>query len=123
MSSAPAAQPRRPSSSAEHSALKRAILIELGPREECRVFPNQVGHAVDPATGRHIPFGLVVGASDILGIVKPGGRFLALEVKTGDARPTKEQRAFLAMINAFGGVGRVVRSVDEALVALSEAAR
>jgi hypothetical protein len=109
--------------SAEHSALKRQILLDLGADPRWRLFGNQVGLAFDPKTGAHFPFGLVVGASDILAIVKPRGRWAVLEVKTGDGRPTKEQRAFLKMIATFGGFSRVVRSVAEAEAALCEACR
>jgi hypothetical protein len=44
-------------------------------------------------------------------------------VKSATGKPTPQQRNFVAMVNAMGGVGRIVRSVDEALAAADEAAR
>ena len=52
------------------------------------------------------------GSSDIIGIL-PGGKFLAIECKTGSGRLTRDQRAFLDDVNAMGAVGVVVRSLEE----------
>lgn len=51
------------------------------------------------------------GIPDILACYK--GRFLGLEVKLEYNKPSKIQEVKLEMINRSGGVGRVVRSVDE----------
>lgn len=64
---------------------------------------------------RFTRYGLCVGSSDLIGIVAPRGIILALEVKrTIKDQPTPEQVMFLELINRRGGVGRVVRSVDDA---------
>lgn len=105
--------------SAAHHALKREILRDLGSEPDVRLFENPRGYDERAKA----TYGLAVGAGDLIGLMKPSGRFLALEVKTGTARPTKEQQNFLDMVNAFGGVGRVVRSVAEARAALAEARR
>lgn len=101
----------------------RQIQLALGSRPEVRLFRNSVGLARDSTTGQHLRFGLVAGASDLIGIVKPRGRFFALEVKSEKGRLRPEQQAFLDMINNMGGIGRVVRSVVEAEAALAEATR
>jgi hypothetical protein len=103
---------------AAHTRLKRSILASLGARKDLRIFDNPRGF--DRLI--KVSYGLAPGASDLLGIAITG-KFLALEVKTGDAVATKEQEKFLAMIKAFNGVGRVVRSVEEAEAAADEAAR
>ena len=62
----------------------------------------------------------IKGVADILGIL-PDGRFLAVECKRekgGVVSP--EQKEFLLNINANGGVGMVVRSVDELASQLKE---
>lgn len=105
--------------SAAHHQLKRLILREIGSQPDVRLFENPRGYDERAKA----TYGLAPGASDLIGPVKPRGRLLALEVKTGSARATKEQQDFLAMVNAFGGVGRVVRSVAEAREALEEARR
>ncbi len=58
-----------------------------------------------------------LGISDLIGW-GPGGRFAALEVKAARGRPTPEQLAFLELVRHSGGIGAVVRSVDEALAGL-----
>src|SRR5882762_6817466 len=87
--------------------IERAILAALGARPDVRLFRNSVGRAIDPNTGAYLAFGLCVGSSDLVGIVAPNGRFLALEVKSQTGRPTPQQLAFVAMVNAMGGVGRI----------------
>lgn len=71
---------------------------------------------------RWTAFGLVKGAADLIGLVKPHGRFLALEVKSRTGRASKEQIQFLALVNRMGGVGGIVRSVEEALELVTRAA-
>lgn len=82
---------------------------------------------------RFTPYGLCKGSSDIIGIVQkpfyengccnrgPMGIFLALEVKAEKGRVSVEQQMFLDLVNRRGGVGRVVRSSDDALAAINEA--
>lgn len=105
--------------SAAHHQLKRLILLAIGSEPDVRLFENPRGFD----ERARATYGLAPGAGDLVGLVKPRGRWLALEVKTGDARPTREQRDFLAMVNVFGGVARVVRSVADALAAVEEARR
>lgn len=110
----------RPPSEAQ---IQHDIMAALGRLQHVRIFRNEVGRAVDPRTNAHIAFGLCVGSSDLIGIVSPHGRFLALEVKSATGKPTPQQLAFLQMVNDMGGIGRLVRSVDEALAAADEATR
>lgn len=67
--------------------------------------------------------GLVKGGSDIIGLTpvvvtpdmvgKTVALFTAIEVKTGSLKPTKEQAAFLAMVEGLGGLSTVARSVED----------
>lgn len=61
---------------------------------------------------RRVPFGKK-GSSDILGVLKPSGRFLAIEVKAPGAQPTIEQIAFLRMVRDAGGVAIVAESIED----------
>lgn len=54
-----------------------------------------------------------VGSADILGILKPSGRFLAIEVKKPGGKPSEEQIAFLCAIRDAGGVAIVAQSLDD----------
>jgi hypothetical protein len=56
------------------------------------------------------------GCSDILGILAPRGRFLAVECKTGRGRLTDDQRAFQRVVEGAGGVFVEARSVDDLVV-------
>lgn len=96
------------------------ILLDLGAEPWLRIFRNNVGLAKD-GFGHHLKFGLAKGASDLLAIVKPNGRWLALEVKSESGRLRPEQRNFLDMVNNMGGIGRCVRSKEEARAAAEEA--
>lgn len=76
--------------------------------------------AVVAGTGAHrrfIRYGLV-GSSDILGVLPPSGRMLAVELKQKSGRLTEHQRHFLDTVSAAGGVALVVRSVEELQAAL-----
>jgi hypothetical protein len=52
------------------------------------------------------------GSSDILGVL-PGGRFLAIEVKSPTGRVSPHQQQFIDTINAAGGLAFVARSIEE----------
>lgn len=75
------------------------------------VWRNNTGGTYD-ATGRFIRYGLCVGSSDLLGIL-PDGRFLAIEVKMPNKKPTKEQVKFLNWIKEKGGVAFVASSPED----------
>jgi len=51
--------------------------------------------------------------SDILGVLRPQGLLLAIEVKRPGRRPTPKQEAFLATVRDHGGIGACVQSVAE----------
>jgi len=53
------------------------------------------------------------GISDILGIIPPHGRFLAIEVKKPGRKPTAHQRAFLAEVKRMGGIALVAHSLED----------
>lgn len=61
----------------------------------------------------------VKGVADVLGIL-PGGRFLAIELKSETGRLTPEQKAFLGQINANGGIAFMARSIDDVREGLRE---
>lgn len=67
---------------------------------------------------RPLHAGMVTGGSDCVGWTADG-RFLAIEAKVGRRQPTPEQVAFVAAVNAAGGVGAVVWSVDDAVRAIT----
>jgi len=116
--------------------IQAEVLAALGSRPDIRLFRNSAGNGftgevVDYnggvavlANARRVTFGLVEGASDLIGLKKVkitpdmvGSEmavFVALEVKSERGRPSKEQAAFINMVQGFGGIGAVVKSVAEA---------
>lgn len=58
------------------------------------------------------------GASDVVGMLKGTGQFLAIECKRPSGQVTPEQVAFLQNVREAGGVAILARSVDDVLEAL-----
>lgn len=110
----------------EETKLMRLIMVALT-KADCLVFRNETSGAyvgkvihkdariVTLANAQLMTFGLCVGSSDIVGIHKPTGRFLAVEVKTEKGNPTKEQINFIEQVRAANGIAGIARSVKEAL--------
>lgn len=107
-------------------SIQNRIRLAVGARTDVRIFRNCVGKGwmgrvvdsgprhVTLADPRRLVAGLAVGSSDLVGW-GPGGRFLALEVKTARGTTTAQQASFLAAVRAGGGIAAVVRSPEEAL--------
>jgi hypothetical protein len=88
-------------------------LIQLeASKRGARLFRNNVG-LFTTLDGRKVKTGLCKGSSDLIGWFR--GQFLAVEVKIGKGKPTPEQIAFVNQVNADGGIGMIVYSVDEFL--------
>ena len=76
---------------------------------------HQDGSMVTLSNARMIQAGLIKGGSDIIGIDRATGRFIAIEVKTKTGRPTHEQTRFIDNVRAAGGIAGIARSVQDAL--------
>jgi hypothetical protein len=88
-------------------ALARALLAVT--RAGGRAWRTEVGLFRDMRGHKHM-IG-VRGLADILGLC-PGGRALAVEVKTGRGVMTAEQRAFARMFAGMGGLHIEARYTD-----------
>ena len=107
------------------TALQRQIMVALS-EAGCTVWRSNTvqahagrvihssGNTVTLADSSVIVFGLCKGSADIIGIA-PGGRFLAVEVKTKTGRVSPDQTRFIEHVKAKGGVAGVARSVQDAL--------
>ena len=101
---------------AEHSKLVNDILVELSKRPCIRVWPVVVGKfrlLRDP--DKIVSIGRP-GQADISGLITVHGigRRLEIEVKTGNAVQTVEQKNYQAMITKLGGEYIVARSIEDA---------
>lgn len=104
------------------SEIQAAIRAALGRLPDVCLWRNHVGQLTD-VTGAVHPFGLAVGSADLIGVLAPSGRLIALECKSPTGRLRREQRSWLAVVRKFGGFACVVRSVEEALAAIERARR
>lgn len=117
-------------------SIQNDILRDLGAHPDVRLFRQNVGEAwagilVSYRNGRVIldnarPFraGLCVGSSDLIGLqrvlITPDmvgttlAAFVAIEVKTQNGSVSTEQRAFIQMVNGFGGRGGIAHSIADA---------
>lgn len=110
----------------EETKIMRSIMLALT-KAGCVVWRNETsgayvgrvihkdGRVVTLQNAQLMTFGLCVGSADIIGIHKPTGRFLAVEVKTSTGKPTKEQLNFIEQINAANGIAGIARTVEDAL--------
>lgn len=104
------------------SQIQADVRAALGRLPDVIVWRNHVG-VLRGEDGRTHRFGLGVGSADLVGVIAPSGRLLALEIKSDAGRLRPEQRAWLDCVRAMGGFAAVVRSADEALAAVERARR
>lgn len=91
--------------------LVAAILLEFGSRPGVRLWRQNAG-AARTRTGAFVRFG-VPGQADISGIMAPTGQRIEIECKTENGRVSAAQRKWGAMIEKFGGIYVVARSVED----------
>lgn len=106
------------------SKIQAEIRLALGAEHDLTLWRNNTGVGtfwVASGKTQRVQYGLCVGSADLVGLLAPSGRFVALEIKTEAGRLTKEQRAFLAHVRQMGGFAAVVRSVEEARAAVQRA--
>ena len=63
-------------------------------------------------TGSYIKVGMK-GIADLIGIIPPSGRLLAIEVKRPGNTASSEQKSFLASIRASGGIGFIAFGIED----------
>jgi hypothetical protein len=99
----------------KESEVLKSVMLALGNEKDFRLWRNNVG-ALPDVTGRIVKYGLGPGSPDLIGILAPWGRLVALEVKTHrkGSKQLEDQRAWERVIREMGGVYEVVRSADEA---------
>lgn len=108
------------------AALLRKILDALNALDYVTAWRNNTGVLRD-RNDRPVSYGLCVGSSDIVGIVKSNtvqewqggysyqvGRFFALEVKRPGEEPTEDQLRFLDIVRGRGGAAHWVDTLDGA---------
>lgn len=93
-----------------HSRLVNDILVEASRLPKCRVWKCQVGMA--EMKGKQVRYGNP-GMPDIMGVIQ--GQAIGIEVKTGGAKLSADQKNFHAMFVQCGGKIFVARDVPSVL--------
>lgn len=79
------------------------------------VWRQNNGAVFDQKKGVHRAGSAKKGVSDIIGFHKETGRFFAGEVKVGRDKLSPWQQEFLEQVNNAGGLGIVIRSIDDVI--------
>lgn len=99
--------------------IQHEIRLASGLIPELTLWRNSTG--VAERSGRTLRYGLCRGSADLIGVLAPTGRIIALECKTDIGRLSEEQKLFLAHVRSRGGFAAVVRSVEDFLEAMKRA--
>lgn len=110
-------------SSEAHSKLVRDIQLACS-HGDTRLFINKNG-LFYTEIGIPVKVGLFVGCGDLIGFICETfnrtlvARLVMIEVKTGKAVASTEQRDAIKMVNRMGGYAGIARSVEDARRILS----
>lgn len=97
------------------------VLLRFGADPRLRIWRQNTGVGLTMDAERVIRFGLR-GSGDISGILMGGSR-IEIEDKTKTGRQSKNQKAFQAMIERFGGLYVLARDEDDIERAIVERLR
>ena len=105
--------------SGPEAIVQHAILRAWGAHPRLRIARVNTGAAMVGAPGRQrlVRFG-VPGTADICGLIAPSGRMLMIEVKALRGKQRDAQVTMQRVVQAFGGIYVVARSLEEADAAL-----
>jgi hypothetical protein len=92
----------------------RDALLHTG---RCLLWRHNSGRLAD-ARGRWVQYGLGVGGPDLIGILRPTGRLLGVEVKLPGKHPEIAQASWHRAAREAGALIIVAHSVEEALAGL-----
>jgi len=114
-----------------HDYLCKLVLIEANKIPGVKLWRNPIGFGiigtkknefikngksyVTLQNPRHIKFGLAKGSSDLIGfcMCKKHPIFLAVEIKIPPDTLSWEQKNFIDMVNAHGGIAGEVKKVED----------
>jgi hypothetical protein len=99
------------------SSLLYAVLNAWGAHPRLRLWRQNTGAAT--LNGRLVRFG-TPGAADVQGIIRPTGRFLAIETKAPGKKQSEEQVKWQRMVEEHGGLYVLARSLEEVDEALAK---
>lgn len=107
---------------ASEKEIQNAIRLAFSKRLDVCLWRNSTG-MFQTMDGRPTRAGLAVGSADLIGMVAPLGRLLALEVKRPGEKASEQQLKFLELVRSMGGIAAVVTSVEEATAAVESSGK
>ena len=96
------------------AVIETQIRIALN-QQRCMVMKNRIESCYQCGAKPKRTDALGLGSADLIVVVPPLGRLLAVEVKAPKGVVSPEQTRWLEQVNRFGAVGGVARSVEAAL--------
>ena len=102
----------------EETNLQKRLAMEFGAKGLGRLWINDNGmafHKIGKDDYRPFRYGMGKGIADLIGFTLVDGKpiFTAFEVKTKTGRASEEQKNFIAMVRANGGIAGIVRGFAE----------
>ena len=107
-------------------AIRHDVRLVLGLDRDVVVWRTNLGSHARPIDC-DILQAVSAATSGLIGVVNATydgvrvGRFIALEIKRPDARPTKDQLAFLRLVQNQGGVAALISSPSQAVAVVAQA--
>lgn len=98
--------------------LVQQILLHFGARPDLRIWRSHVAKA-RVIGGAWLQFN-VPGMADISGLRLPHGQFIQIEAKSATGKQREEQRTWQRMVERFGGLYILARSVEDVAAALGD---
>ena len=87
------------------------VPVRLSELQACRRDPELLEKLIARGVLR---YGLCEGSSDLIGMRRSDGKFVAIEVKAPTGRRRPEQKLFVELVQSFGGLAGFASSVEEA---------
>lgn len=98
--------------SKSEAKIQNEVRLYVGQLPDFVIYRNNTGKIMNQ--GRMVHFGLCKGSADLIGFHVGTGRFIAMELKTVTGRASREQTAFIQLVNRSGGAAQIIRSTEEA---------
>lgn len=104
----------------DEANLQKMAILWLNASGRAQVWNHKTGALrAKGRGGKQYPlrYGLGVGGADIVGLLRPSGRFFALECKARTGQ-SDAQKAWQKVVTESGGFYAVVRSMQDVILAL-----
>ncbi len=98
--------------------IRRALGLPLAARFTVLINPRVIRYGLAPGSSDLIGFKKVTITPDMVG--KDIAQFIAIECKRADGTPKPRQKNFMSVVNRYGGLAGIARSVLQAFNVIKE---